>query len=102
MPTPSLPRHRASSAADSNLDALHPILENFHLPVELEGAPKRSGVHNLLREGWDEDQCRRFPLKHASVPRDLNYKDGLMVIHPLLQERFGDENMDLAIGVLEE
>jgi hypothetical protein len=25
-----------------------------------------------------------------------------MVIHPLLPERFGDENMDLAIGVLEE
>lgn len=67
MPTPSLPRHRASSAADSNLDALHPILENFHLPVELEGAPKRSGVHNLLREGWDEDRMCLRPLPTKPV-----------------------------------
>ncbi|PQE15295.1 DDHD domain protein [Rutstroemia sp. NJR-2017a BVV2] len=37
-----------------------------------------------------------------SVPRNLPYKDGLRILHPRLQERFGDENVDLALGVLEE
>jgi hypothetical protein len=38
----------------------------------------------------------------SSIPRNFKYKDGLKLLHPLLQEAFGDENMDLAIGVLEE
>ncbi|ESZ94705.1 hypothetical protein SBOR_4899 [Sclerotinia borealis F-4128] len=72
-------------------DAIHPILGNYHLPVEIENAPKQSGVHNLSREGWGEHMPRNFP-----------YKDGLRILHPRLQERFGDENVDLAMGVLEE
>lgn len=36
------------------------------------------------------------------VPRNLPFKDGVRILHPRLQERFGDENVDLALGVLEE
>lgn len=32
----------------------------------------------------------------------MNYGDGLEVLHPMMERAFGDENMDLALGVLEE
>lgn len=35
-------------------------------------------------------------------PRNYSYEDGLRIIHPILEESFGDENLDLSIGVLEE
>ncbi|EDN93714.1 hypothetical protein SS1G_09581 [Sclerotinia sclerotiorum 1980 UF-70] len=81
----------ASPPAHDRGDMVHPILGNYHLPVEVENTRKQSGMHNLSREGWGEDMPRNFP-----------YKDGLRILHPRLQERFGDENVDLALGVLEE
>lgn len=36
------------------------------------------------------------------MPRNFPYTDGLRMLHPRLQARFGDENVDLALGVLEE
>lgn len=36
------------------------------------------------------------------VPRNYAYSDGLRIIYPELQQYFGDENMDLALGVLQE
>lgn len=39
---------------------------------------------------------------HSWIPRNFNYGDGLRLLHPLLQSQSGDENMDLALGVLEE
>ncbi|KAF7861990.1 hypothetical protein EAF04_007870 [Stromatinia cepivora] len=84
-------------------DMIHPILGNYHLPVEIENARKQSGIHNLSREGWGEDKCRNYLIRLCSdVPRNFPYKDGLRILHPRLQERFGDENVDLALGVLEE
>jgi hypothetical protein len=38
---------------------------------------------------------------YAWVLRNLNYEDGLKIMHPMLQEDFGDETMDLACGILE-
>ena len=38
----------------------------------------------------------------AWVPRNFTYEDGIRMLHPMLIERFGDENLDLAVGVLEE
>ncbi|RAL67179.1 hypothetical protein DID88_007957 [Monilinia fructigena] len=82
---------------------IHPILGNYHLPVEIENARKQSGVHNLSREGWGEDKCRNYLIRLCSdVPRNFPYTDGLRILHPRLQARFGDENVDLALGVLEE
>ncbi|KAI9650880.1 hypothetical protein NHQ30_000915 [Ciborinia camelliae] len=84
-------------------DTIHPILGNYYLPVEIENARKQSGLHNLSREGWGEDKCRNYLIRLCSdVPRNFPYKDGLRILHPRLQERFGDENVDLALGVLEE
>lgn len=37
------------------LNSQHLILGNFGLPVEVEDAPKPSGLQNLTREGWGED-----------------------------------------------
>ncbi|KAK8904172.1 hypothetical protein QC760_007603 [Botrytis cinerea] len=82
---------------------MHPILGNYHLPVEIENSRKQSGMHNLSREGWGEEKCRNYLIRLCSdVPRNFPYKDGLRILHPRLQERFGDENVDLALGVLEE
>ncbi|TEY58815.1 hypothetical protein BOTCAL_0199g00040 [Botryotinia calthae] len=82
---------------------IHPILGNYHLPVEIENSRKQSGMHNLSREGWGEEKCRNYLIRLCSdVPRNFPYKDGLRILHPRLQERFGDENVDLALGVLEE
>jgi hypothetical protein len=36
-------------------NSAHPILGNFHLPVEVENGRKASGIHNLAREGWSEE-----------------------------------------------
>ncbi|RDW85725.1 hypothetical protein BP5796_04050 [Coleophoma crateriformis] len=48
-------------------------------------------------------ECRNFLVRVLDwVPRNYNYEDGLRIIHPQLQERFGDENVDLACGVLHE
>lgn len=44
----------APSMSDKE-DMIHPILGNYHLPVEIENARKPSGLHNLSRDGWGED-----------------------------------------------
>jgi hypothetical protein len=44
------------------LNSQHPILGNFDLPVEIEGAPKPSGSGNLPRKGWDEDGMNIYSL----------------------------------------
>lgn len=36
------------------------------------------------------------------MPRNYEYEDGLRLIHAELETAFGDENGDLAFGVLEE
>src|SRR6266542_1375111 len=48
-------------------------------------------------------ECRNFLVKDlAWIPPNCNYEDGMRLIHGQLQLAFGDENMDLALGVLEE
>ena len=47
--------------------------------------------------------CRDYLVRILQwVPRNFEYSDGLSIIHPELQMRFGDENLDLSCGVLEE
>ena len=59
---------------DEQFNALHPILNNYELPVEIEGIPRPSGPQNLSRLGWNEKrECiRPTPLvqvlNHLSVP----------------------------------
>lgn len=109
-----------SSPVATRLDTQHPVLANQDLPVEIEDAPKPSGSNDLDRGGLDEEgmsfaqiasvqklicfeACRDFLVRLLGhVPRNYNYGDGLKIIYPKLQERFGDENLDLSIGVLHE
>ncbi|KAF7891109.1 uncharacterized protein EAF02_001434 [Botrytis sinoallii] len=103
MKTNSIDIDGDSPSGYDNGDMIHPILGNYHLPVEIENSRKQSGMHNLSREGWGEEKCRNYLIRLCSdVPRNFPYKDGLRILHPRLQERFGDENVDLALGVLEE
>ena len=40
-------------------------------------------------------------MKHAQfLPRNYNYSDGMRLLGPLLQYAFGDENGDVALGVV--
>lgn len=42
-------------------------------------------------------------IKHCAwVPRQFNYVEGLKRVYPILREFLGDENLDLATGVLYE
>ncbi|KAI1428395.1 hypothetical protein F5Y12DRAFT_23006 [Xylaria sp. FL1777] len=64
---------------------------------------KRSGPHNLNRSGYDEEKCRNVLVRFcAHVPRNFQYKDGIQQIFLILREHLGDENLDLAGGVLYE
>ncbi|KAI1189335.1 hypothetical protein F5B17DRAFT_428691 [Nemania serpens] len=64
---------------------------------------KRSGPCNLSREGYDEEKCRNVLVRFcAHVPRNFQYKDGIQQIFLILREHLGDENLDLAGGVLYE
>ncbi|KAI0010619.1 hypothetical protein F4779DRAFT_638798 [Xylariaceae sp. FL0662B] len=54
-----------------------------NLPLDYS-EPKRSGPHNLTRNGYDEEKCRN------------------VLIFLILREHLGDENLDLAGGVLYE
>ncbi|KAI1076514.1 hypothetical protein F5B20DRAFT_584175 [Whalleya microplaca] len=66
-------------------------------------APKRSGPHNLTRNGYDEEKCRNVLVRYcAHIPRNYQYKDGIKQIFLILREHLGDENLDLAGGVLYE
>jgi hypothetical protein len=94
------------SSEDSRACPQHPLLGNFHLPVEIEGASRQSGIQTLSRMGWDEDSmfpylqqlnvnvdyigCRSFlVMKYGWVPRNFSYEDGLKLIHPMLAEASG-------------
>ncbi|KAI0802313.1 hypothetical protein GGR55DRAFT_692271 [Xylaria sp. FL0064] len=64
---------------------------------------KRSGPQNLSRSGYDEEKCRNVLVRFcAHVPRNFQYKDGIQQIFLILREHLGDENLDLAGGVLYE
>ncbi|KAI1499429.1 hypothetical protein F5X99DRAFT_430699 [Biscogniauxia marginata] len=68
-----------------------------------ENMLKRSGTHNLSRIGYDEEKCRNVLVRYcAHVPRNYQYKDGIQQIFLILREHLGDENIDLAGGVLYE
>lgn len=55
-----------SPSGYDNGDMIHPILGNYHLPVEIENSRKPSGMHNLSREGWgEESEWSVFNLKIA-------------------------------------
>ncbi|KAI1734894.1 hypothetical protein F4680DRAFT_470528 [Xylaria scruposa] len=79
----------------------HPISECDWKPFEL--IQKRSGPHNLTRCGYDEEKCRNVLVRFcAHIPRNFQYKDGIQQIFLILREHLGDENLDLAGGVLYE
>ncbi|KAI8958427.1 hypothetical protein F5Y11DRAFT_360048 [Daldinia sp. FL1419] len=64
---------------------------------------KRSGIHNLDRIGYHEEKCRNVLVRYcAHIPRNYQYKDGIPQIFLVLREHLGDENLDLAGGVLYE
>ncbi|KAI8624587.1 hypothetical protein F5Y19DRAFT_480466 [Xylariaceae sp. FL1651] len=78
-----------------------PLSECEWKPFEL--IQKRSGPHNLSRSGYDEEKCRNVLVRFcAHVPRNFQYKDGIQQIFLILREHLGDENLDLAGGVLYE
>ncbi|KAI1388446.1 uncharacterized protein F4822DRAFT_247238 [Hypoxylon trugodes] len=70
---------------------------------DISNPAKRSGTHNLNRNGYHEDKCRNVLVRYcAHVPRNYQYKDGIQQIFLILREHLGDENLDLAGGVLYE
>ncbi|KAI0884836.1 uncharacterized protein GGS22DRAFT_200507 [Annulohypoxylon maeteangense] len=71
--------------------------------LDLGNTCKRSGIHNLNRTGYQEDKCRNVLVRYcAHIPRNYQYKDGIQQIFLILREHLGDENLDLAGGVLYE
>ncbi|KAI0402967.1 hypothetical protein F4802DRAFT_599481 [Xylaria palmicola] len=78
-----------------------PLSECEWEPFDL--VQKRSGPQNLSRLGYDEEKCRNVLVRFCGhVPRNYQYKDGIQQIFLILREHLGDENMDLAGGVLYE
>ncbi|KAI1433060.1 hypothetical protein GGR50DRAFT_670707 [Xylaria sp. CBS 124048] len=64
---------------------------------------RHSGPHSLSRLGYDEEKCRNVLVRFcAHVPRNFQYKDGIQQIFLILRDHLGDENLDLAGGVLYE
>lgn len=64
---------------------------------------KRSRTHNLARTGYREEKCRNVLVRYcAHIPRNYQYKDGIQQVFLVLREHLGDENLDLAGGVLYE
>lgn len=52
---------------------------------------------------WDEDKCRNVLIRYCShIPRNYQYRDGIPKVFLILREHMGDENLDLAGGVLYE
>ncbi|KAI1636773.1 hypothetical protein F4809DRAFT_662097 [Biscogniauxia mediterranea] len=63
----------------------------------------RPSAHNPSRIGYSEDKCRNVLVRYcAHIPRNYQYKDGIQQIFLILREHLGDENLDLAGGVLYE
>ncbi|KAI0843730.1 hypothetical protein F5Y06DRAFT_291651 [Hypoxylon sp. FL0890] len=82
------------------------IIHNTHedsSTLDLYSSLKRSGTHNLNRTGYHEEKCRNVLVRYcAHIPRNYQYKDGIQQIFLILREHLGDENLDLAGGVLYE
>ncbi|KAI2617424.1 hypothetical protein GGR54DRAFT_206678 [Hypoxylon sp. NC1633] len=88
-------------------DAVQDVVQYDHDPSldisNVNDAFKRSGPHNLNRTGYDEEKCRNVLVRYcAHIPRNYQYKDGIQQIFLILREHLGDENLDLAGGVLYE
>ncbi|KAI5923813.1 hypothetical protein F4810DRAFT_710238 [Camillea tinctor] len=63
----------------------------------------RPSAHNPSRVGYSEEKCRNVLVRYcAHIPRNYQYKDGIQQIFLILREHLGDENLDLAGGVLYE
>ncbi|KAI0518544.1 hypothetical protein F5B22DRAFT_599619 [Xylaria bambusicola] len=93
-PTPSDHRYVAFAVSD-------PTPEDDWKPFDL--IRKRSGPQNLTRSGYGEEKCRNVLVRFcAHIPRNFQYKDGIQQIFLILREHLGDENLDLAGGVLYE
>ncbi|KAL0940826.1 uncharacterized protein CTRU02_203589 [Colletotrichum truncatum] len=57
----------------------------------------------LCRNGYDEEKCRNVLVRYcAHIPRNYQYCDGVQLVFLILREHLGDENLDLAGGVLYE
>ncbi|KAF0316572.1 hypothetical protein GQ607_016218 [Colletotrichum asianum] len=57
----------------------------------------------LSRNGYDEEKCRNVLVRYcAHIPRNYQYRDGIQLVFLVLREHLGDENLDLAGGVLYE
>ncbi|KAH8157525.1 hypothetical protein CIB48_g10722 [Xylaria polymorpha] len=101
---PNMPPECHESGQESAFPTIvtaRPISECEWRPFDL--VQKRSGPHNLNRSGYDEEKCRNVLVRFcAHVPRNFQYKDGIQQIFLILREHLGDENLDLAGGVLYE
>ncbi|ETS79148.1 hypothetical protein PFICI_09001 [Pestalotiopsis fici W106-1] len=52
---------------------------------------------------FDEEKCRNVLVRYCGhVPRNYQYKDGIQQVFLLLRDHLGDEDLDLAGGVLYE
>ena len=49
------------------------------------------------------EECRNFLVSKLNwIPRNYEYEDGMKIMFPELIMAFGDENLNLAMGVLDE
>ncbi|KAI0015079.1 hypothetical protein F4780DRAFT_773790 [Xylariomycetidae sp. FL0641] len=88
-------------AADADTSSTRSLPKPAAQPLSL--TPKRSGLLNLTRSGYDEEKCRNVLVRYcAHIPRNYQYKDGIQQIFLILRDHVGDENLDLAGGVLYE
>ncbi|KAI2467666.1 hypothetical protein F4781DRAFT_444093 [Annulohypoxylon bovei var. microspora] len=84
-------------------DLIHITHDEGDSTYDIGNTYKRSGIHNLNRTGYHEDKCRNVLVRYcAHIPRNYQYKDGIQQIFLILREHLGDENLDLAGGVLYE
>ncbi|KAI1412432.1 hypothetical protein F5Y13DRAFT_200078 [Hypoxylon sp. FL1857] len=84
-------------------DVIHNTHDEGSSTPDLHSTRKRSGTHNLSRTGYHEEKCRNVLVRYcAHIPRNYQYKDGIQQIFLILREHLGDENLDLAGGVLYE
>ncbi|KAI0850052.1 hypothetical protein F5Y00DRAFT_260784 [Daldinia vernicosa] len=97
---------KASTEGDSSVtgDIIQIIEDEDRLhDLNISHSFKRSGTHNLDRIGYHEEKCRNVLVRYcAHIPRNYQYKDGIPQIFLILREHLGDENLDLAGGVLYE
>ncbi|KAI1803827.1 hypothetical protein F4811DRAFT_571694 [Daldinia bambusicola] len=98
-------RLETSIEGDSSVerDAIQIINDEDGPDLNISHAFKRSGIRSLDRIGYHEEKCRNVLVRYcAHIPRNYQYKDGIPQIFLVLREHLGDENIDLAGGVLYE